>query len=232
DIAKIGRWRLISVVDGRLREKLTVEKSTVGGRLEKKKRKRRKKKRRRCTSRLTQATPIEALSVSAGPVEFSRQSQGASPQLATKSSTVGNPSNPKPYAGPNPEVHATAVACGARVISHKAAASLIKAIEARIRSSVAKSKLACGFRLLDSELTCPKPWTEEGKTKQNPMNIMSQGLEGSSEESKDDESAEAMELEVEADHPIAGADEQNQSPFEGQIGLLDPIGDADNMTVF
>ncbi|URE01191.1 FAR1 DNA-binding domain [Musa troglodytarum] len=190
------------------------------------------------TSYALLATPIEALSVSAGPVEFSRQSQDSSLQLASKSSTVvllpsrGNPSHRKPYAGPNPEVHATAVACGARVISPKAAASLIKAIEARIRSSVAKSKLACGFRPLDSELTSPEPCNEEGKTKQNPMNIMSQGLEGSSEESKDDGSAEAMELEVEAGHPIAGADEQNQSLFEGQIGLLDPIGAADDMTVF
>ncbi|CAL9093232.1 unnamed protein product [Musa textilis] len=190
------------------------------------------------TSYALLATPIEALSVSAGPVEFSRQSQDSSLQLASKSSTVvllpsrGNPSHRKPYAGPNPEVHATAVACGARVISPKAAASLIKAIEARIRSSVAKSKLACGFRPLDSELMSPEPCNEEGKTKQNPMNIMSQGLEGSSEESKDDGSAEAMELEVEAGHPIAGADEQNQSLFEGQIGLLDPIGAADDMTVF
>ncbi|CAL9101394.1 unnamed protein product [Musa acuminata var. zebrina] len=191
------------------------------------------------TSYALLATPIEALSVSAGPVEFCRQSQDGSPQLASKSSTVallpsrGNPLHPKPYAGPNPEVHATAVACGARVISPKAATSLINAIEARIRSSVAKSKLACGFRLLDSELTSPEPCNEEGKTKQNPMNVMSQWLEGSSEESKDDGSAaEAMELAVEADHPIAGADEQkNQSLFEGQIGLLDPIGAAGDMTI-
>jgi hypothetical protein len=40
--------------------------------------------------------------------------------------------------GPNPLVHATALACGARVVPFEEAASLIKAIESKIRSGGAK----------------------------------------------------------------------------------------------
>uniref|UniRef100_A0ACD5X1D4 Uncharacterized protein n=1 Tax=Avena sativa TaxID=4498 RepID=A0ACD5X1D4_AVESA len=80
--------------------------------------------------------PIEAVPISYRPAEPIRQSKRS----------FGN-SGPLPGAmseltrrgkGPNPLVHATALACGARVVPLEEAASLIKAIESKIRSGEAK----------------------------------------------------------------------------------------------
>ena len=82
------------------------------------------------------AAPIEAVPISYRPAEPIRQSKrsfcniGPLPGVMSELTRRGN--------GPNPLVHATALACGARVVPLEEAASLIKAIESKIRSGGAK----------------------------------------------------------------------------------------------
>ncbi|CAM0872338.1 unnamed protein product [Alopecurus aequalis] len=82
------------------------------------------------------AAPIEAVPISyrpAEPIRLSKRSVcnlGPLPGVMSELTRRGN--------GPNPLVHATALACGARVVPLEEAASLIKAIESKIRSGGAK----------------------------------------------------------------------------------------------
>lgn len=82
------------------------------------------------------AAPIEAVPISYRPAEPIRQPKrsygniGPLPGVMSELTRRGE--------GPNSLVHATAVACGARVVPLQEAASLIKAIESKIRSGGAK----------------------------------------------------------------------------------------------
>lgn len=71
------------------------------------------------------AAPIKAVPISYRPAEPIRQ-QKRSFELTRQEK------------GPHPLVHATALACGARIVPLEEAASLIKAIESKIRSGGAK----------------------------------------------------------------------------------------------
>ncbi|KQK22512.1 uncharacterized protein LOC100841807 [Brachypodium distachyon] len=81
------------------------------------------------------AAPIEAVPISYRPAEPIRQPErnfcnlGPLPGVLSALNRRGN--------GPNPLVHATALACGARVVPLEEAASLIKVIESKIRSGEA-----------------------------------------------------------------------------------------------
>ncbi|KAM0826936.1 hypothetical protein ACQ4PT_068526 [Festuca glaucescens] len=80
--------------------------------------------------------PIKAVPISYRPAEPIRQPKrsfcnlGPLPGVMSELTRRGE--------GPNPLVHATALACGARVVPLQEAASLIKAIESKIRSGGAK----------------------------------------------------------------------------------------------
>ncbi|XP_008805726.1 uncharacterized protein LOC103718605 [Phoenix dactylifera] len=189
------------------------------------------------------AAPIEALPVSARPAGPNPQIQDAplQPAAASQSVLVLSPSpgnlleHCKSYSGPNPQVHATALACGARVVSPKAAASLIKAIEAKIRSgsaSVAKSALAGGCKLLSIQSPRPRA-IEEGKSEHAPANAIHKSQAESLEEMKL-QTIDMMprELVVDPDHSGAENAGQNGSLFEKQIELLDTAGAAEDLSMF
>ncbi|EHA8587848.1 putative protein FAR1-RELATED SEQUENCE 7 [Cocos nucifera] len=192
------------------------------------------------------ASPIRALPVSARPAGPSPQLQDAPLQPAVAAASQSgvlvltpSPGNLlehcKSYSGPNPQVHATAIACGARVVPPKAAASLIKAIEARIRSgraSVAKSTLPGGCTSLFVQ--SPMPCTiEEGKREQAPVNAIHKSQTQSLEEMKVQTiDMVPKELMLDPDCSVAGNAGQNGSLFEKQIELLDTVGAAEDLSMF
>ncbi|MQL72248.1 hypothetical protein Taro_004574 [Colocasia esculenta] len=105
------------------------------------------------------ATPIGAIPLSSHPGEASTPSPHSSfpsgafanESLKLAASVVNSSTANNLYTGPNPEVHAAAVAAGARIVHPSAAASLIKAVEARIRSgagSLVKSTFIDGAKPL------------------------------------------------------------------------------------
>nr|XP_010918633.1 uncharacterized protein LOC105042954 [Elaeis guineensis]XP_019705223.1 uncharacterized protein LOC105042954 [Elaeis guineensis] len=192
------------------------------------------------------AASIEALPVSARPAGPSSQLQDASFQpaaaVASKSGVLalapstGNLSEHcKPYTGPNPQVHATAIACGARVVPPKAAASVIKAIEARIRSggaSVAKSALTGGCKLLAAQSPCPCT-IEDGKREHASANVIPESQAGSLEEMKGQKiEVGPEELMVDPDHSAVENDGQDGSLFERQVELLGTVGVSDDLSMF
>ncbi|KAG1354990.1 putative protein FAR1-RELATED SEQUENCE 7 [Cocos nucifera] len=191
------------------------------------------------------AAPIEALPVSARPAGLSSQLQDASfqPAAAVASQSgvlalapsMGNLSEHcKPYTGPNPQVHATAIACGAHVVPPKAAASVIKAIEARIRSggaSVAKSALTGGCKLLAAQSPCPCT-IEDGKREHASVNVISESQAGSLEEMKVQKiEGGPKELMVNPDHSVVENDGQDGSLLERQVELLGTVGAADDLSM-
>ncbi|XP_026656633.2 uncharacterized protein LOC103696283 isoform X2 [Phoenix dactylifera] len=190
------------------------------------------------------AAPIEALPVSARPAGPSSQLQDASLQPAAASQSgalalapsTGNLSEHcKPYTCPNPQVHATAIACGARVVPPKAAASLIKAIEARIGSggaSVAKSALTGGCKLLAAQSPCPCT-IEDGKRGHASGNIIPESQVEHLEETKmQNIEVDPKELMVDPDHSVVENDGQDGSLFERQMELLDTVGAAADLSMF
>ncbi|XP_062210631.1 uncharacterized protein LOC133912081 [Phragmites australis] len=78
------------------------------------------------------AAPIEAVPISYRPAEPIRQQQKSFCNLGPFAGVLSELKNRGK--GPNPMVHATALACGARVVPLEEAASLIQAIESKIRS--------------------------------------------------------------------------------------------------
>uniref|UniRef100_A0A0A9DHZ1 Uncharacterized protein n=1 Tax=Arundo donax TaxID=35708 RepID=A0A0A9DHZ1_ARUDO len=78
------------------------------------------------------AAPIQAVPISYRPAEPIRQTQTSFCNLGPFAGVLSEPN--KQGKGPNPLVHATALACGARVVPLEEAASLIKAVESKIRS--------------------------------------------------------------------------------------------------
>lgn len=70
------------------------------------------------------------------------------PPNAGQSATLAEDQSRRTYTGRNPLVHATAIAAGARVIPPQEAASLIRAIEARVRTS--KSAVNTGHKMLSA----------------------------------------------------------------------------------
>ena len=82
----------------------------------------------------------------AAPLEASPVATGTQSQVVQQSPAPVKNQNSLTYTGPNPLVHATAIAAGARVIPPQEAALLIKAIEARAKSS--KSAYASGCKQL------------------------------------------------------------------------------------
>lgn len=95
------------------------------------------------------ATPIKAVPISSRPAK-----PGSSPADARRN---GMPV-PTPGKIPQPTslIHATAIACGARVVPPNQAISIVKAIEAKIMSGkaiVAKAPVLHKHKLLSSETT-------------------------------------------------------------------------------
>ncbi|KAL6649604.1 hypothetical protein ACP70R_013828 [Stipagrostis hirtigluma subsp. patula] len=78
------------------------------------------------------AAPIQAVPISYRPAEPIRQEQRSSCDLLPFTGVLSELN--KRGKGPNPLVHATALACGARIVPLEEAGSLIKAIESKIRS--------------------------------------------------------------------------------------------------
>ncbi|KAL6644745.1 hypothetical protein ACP70R_016353 [Stipagrostis hirtigluma subsp. patula] len=78
------------------------------------------------------AAPIQAVPISYRPAEPIRQEQRSSRDLRPFTGVLSEVN--KQGKGPNPLVHATALACGARIVPFEEAGSLIKAIESKIRS--------------------------------------------------------------------------------------------------
>jgi len=96
------------------------------------------------------AAPIQAVPISYCPAEPIRQPQKGICALGPFGGVLSEPNNQ----GTNPKslVHATALACGARVVPLEEAASLINAIESKIRSGG-----AIIAKLPSSNLTAPVP---------------------------------------------------------------------------
>uniref|UniRef100_A0A453IHG9 C3H1-type domain-containing protein n=1 Tax=Aegilops tauschii subsp. strangulata TaxID=200361 RepID=A0A453IHG9_AEGTS len=82
------------------------------------------------------AAPIEAVPISYRPAEPIRQPKRSFCNLGPLPGVMSELTRREK--GPHPLVHATALACGARVVPVEEAASLIKAIESKIRSGGAK----------------------------------------------------------------------------------------------
>lgn len=117
-----------------------------------------------------------AYTLVAAPVEASPVTTSAPSQVNVQQSTAPvkdrKDQTPWSYTGPNPQVHATAIAAGARIIPPQEAASLIRAIHARIRNS--KPALISGCMQLSASvaqnpLSCnnmeagPKPLSPANK---------------------------------------------------------------------
>ncbi|WVZ56292.1 hypothetical protein U9M48_006843 [Paspalum notatum var. saurae] len=96
------------------------------------------------------AAPIEAVPISYRPAEPIRQPQKGVCTLGPFAGVVSELN--KRGTGPNSLVHATALACGARVVPLDEAASLINAIESKIRSGG-----AIIAKVPSSNLTPPSP---------------------------------------------------------------------------
>lgn len=82
------------------------------------------------------AAPIEAVPISYRPAEPIRQPKRSFCNLGPLPGVMSELTRREK--GPHPLVHATALACGARIVPLEEAASLIKAIEFKIRSGGAK----------------------------------------------------------------------------------------------
>lgn len=82
------------------------------------------------------AAPIEAVPISYRPAEPIRQPKRSFCNLGPLPGVMSELTRREK--GPHPLVHATALACGARIVPLEEAASLIKAIESKIRSGGAK----------------------------------------------------------------------------------------------
>ncbi|KAM3314413.1 hypothetical protein ACQJBY_033323 [Aegilops geniculata] len=82
------------------------------------------------------AAPIEAVPISYRPAEPIRQPKRSFCNLGPLPGVMSELTRREK--GPHPLVHATALACGARVVPVEEAASLIKAVESKIRSGGAK----------------------------------------------------------------------------------------------
>ena len=91
----------------------------------------------------------------AAPLEASPVARGTQSQVVQQSPAPAKDQSSRTYTGPNPLVHATAIAAGARVIPAQEAASLIKAIEARVKSS--KLAYAPGCKQM-SAYVARSPW--------------------------------------------------------------------------
>jgi hypothetical protein len=100
--------------------------------------------------------------------------------------------------GPNPLVHATALACGARIVPLEEAASLVKAIESKIRSGEAIIS-----KLPSSNLTSLAPVTMPSSSEDD-VSDHSEPLMVDVEHRSDDHSSEKLqsqpsEFETESD---------------------------------
>lgn len=78
------------------------------------------------------AAPIEAVPISYCPAEPIRQPERGFRDLGPFADVLSDLNNKE--RGPNSLVHATALACGARVVPAEEAALLVKAVESKIRS--------------------------------------------------------------------------------------------------
>ncbi|RCV45576.1 hypothetical protein SETIT_9G465600v2 [Setaria italica] len=96
------------------------------------------------------AAPIEAVPISYCPAEPIRQPQRGVCALGPFAGVLSELN--KPGTGPNSLVHATALACGARAVPLEEAASLINAVESKIRSGG-----AIIAKMPSSNLTSPFP---------------------------------------------------------------------------
>lgn len=161
------------------------------------------------------AAPIEAVPISYRPAEPIQQPHGSFPNSGPLPGFL-----PKLYKrgkGPNSLVHATALACGARVVPPEEAASLIKAIESKIRSGGATIA-----KLPSSSLTplIPEVASMSSSSEDDEENDHSEPLMASVEHNCHDQSSEEMkleadppsELETEAENCSAQPENENNGP--------------------
>uniref|UniRef100_A0A0A9FLW1 FAR1 domain-containing protein n=1 Tax=Arundo donax TaxID=35708 RepID=A0A0A9FLW1_ARUDO len=139
------------------------------------------------------AAPIQAVPISYRPAEPIRQTQRSFCNLGPFAGVLSELN--KQGKGPNPLVHATALACGARVVLLEEVASLIKAVESKIRSggaiiaklpssSLAPQAMAMSSSsedeeendhreplMLDVERSCPDQSSDEMKLQSEPSEL-------------------------------------------------------------
>ncbi|XP_073009072.1 uncharacterized protein [Typha latifolia] len=193
------------------------------------------------------ASPIEALPLSARPAGSSFLSQntllqttGSSLQSGSMAlvPSLGTQSDQcKQQVGPNPRVHATAIACGARVVSPKAAAPLIKAIEAKIKfggATIARTALPTDSKPLAAEVaSMPSPNIEEDQKETALLTAIPNGQCPSSEETRPHEPAEALkQIEVGIASSLNGGAGERQSLFERQMDLLESGESSEGLAMF
>ncbi|XP_072954154.1 uncharacterized protein [Typha angustifolia] len=193
------------------------------------------------------ASPIEALPLSARPAGSSFLSQntllqttGSSLQSGSMAlvPSLGTPSDQcKQQVGPNPRVHATAIACGARVVSPKAAAPLIKAIEAKIKfggATIARTALPTDSKPLAAEVaSMPSPNIEEDQKEIALLTAIPNGQCPSSEETRLHEPAEASkQIEVGIASSLNGDAGERKSLFERQMDLLESGESSEDLAMF
>ncbi|ONK71551.1 uncharacterized protein A4U43_C04F9800 [Asparagus officinalis] len=135
-----------------------------------------------------------AYTLVAAPVNSSPVASGTQSRLNIQQSVApSKDQNARSCTGPNPKVHATAIAAGARIVPPQEAASLIKVIEAKVRSS--RSSLGSGCKQLGANVA-PCKSKEEGPRLLNPVQANVEAIEGkeqaSSEEMRLQESGEGF----------------------------------------
>lgn len=160
--------------------------------------------------------PIEAVPISYRPAEPIRQPHKSFCNLGPLPGVLSEPN--KRGKGPNPMVHATALACGARVVPLEEAASLIKAIESKIRSggaTIAKlhsSNLAPLVPEAVSMSSSSEDDDEDDHSEPLMLNVERNCHDQSSEEMK--LQGEPSELETEAENCSAQPENENLDPAD------------------
>ncbi|XP_006649764.1 uncharacterized protein LOC102713884 [Oryza brachyantha] len=158
--------------------------------------------------------PIEAVPISYRPAEPIQHPQRSFSNLRTLPGFL--PKSNKRGKGPNSLVHATALACGARVVPPMEAASLIKVIESKIRSGGATIAI-----LPSSSLTplIPEVASMSSSSEDDEENDHSEPLMESIEHNCHDQSSEEMklqadpsELETETENCSAQPENENDDP--------------------
>ncbi|KAL5218912.1 hypothetical protein ABZP36_019596 [Zizania latifolia] len=157
------------------------------------------------------ATPIEAVPISYRPAEPIQHPQRSFCNLGPLPGFLPNPNK-----GPSSLVHATALACGARVVPRVEAAPLIKAIESKIRSGGATIA-----KLPSSSLTplIPEAASMSSSSEDDEENDNSEHLMANFERNCHDQSSEEMkwhadpsEWETEAENCSARPENEHHDP--------------------
>ncbi|TVU47689.1 hypothetical protein EJB05_07296 [Eragrostis curvula] len=136
------------------------------------------------------AAPIEAVPISYRPAEPIRQPQRSFCDIGPFAGVLSDLNNKRK--GPNPLVHATALACGARIVPFEEAASIVKAVESRIRSGGAIIS-----KLPSSNLTSLVPPVTMPSSSEDEENDHSEPLIVDVERSCHDQSSDEMKLQSE-----------------------------------